>query len=215
MPLFLFERPTPRPDESPASAAPSRFSAIQNNVRSMLNGSSIYSNSPPPSNNNTPKLPFLGFLRRDQTGTQNDHPSQEESGNNPPSRSPLVPHHTAGSYLGVLDPHPAAPDATYHRHPADVPLSHTVGVDPETEELAEEADHQRRRRRRRRKHHRHRQHHSNHSNEGAWVRRKSERGSCFSFVKGRAARSKCMACLISGLFLLTVLTICTSLSPGH
>ena len=214
MPLYLFERPTPRPDESPASASPSRFSAIQNNVRSMLNGSSIYSNSPRPSNNNTPKLPFLGFLRRDEGSTQPAIPNVNEPRHSTSSHYPLHSQHTAGSYLGVLDRHPSEPEPA-HRHPADVHPeypgeSSTGSIDPETSQLAEEANSRRRRRRRRKHPHHRRRHHR----QGSWVRRKSERGSCFTFIQNGAARGKCFACLISGLFLMTVLAICNSPLPS-
>ena len=226
MARFLFERPTPQPNESPASALRFRFSAIQDNVRSILNGSSIYSNSPAPSNHNTPKLPFMGFLRRDNNQPQAPTvaPDAQAPLTSTSSHFPLHSQHTAGSYLGVLDRHPSAPEPA-HRHPADVPFEyssspdgsnpHHPHIDPETEELASEAN-QRRRRRRRRKHSNHNQPHEHHRRrrhhrQGSWVRSKSERGTCFtcfSFVQNRAARGKCFACLISGLFLMTVLAIC-------
>ncbi|CAN9370174.1 unnamed protein product [Alternaria alternata] len=74
-PLFAW---SPRPDQdqdleaslrTPATQNPSRFSAFRNNVRGIVNGSSIYSQSPALNNNtniNTPKTPFLGFWNRQQ-----------------------------------------------------------------------------------------------------------------------------------------------------
>ncbi|KAF2471066.1 uncharacterized protein BDR25DRAFT_30049 [Lindgomyces ingoldianus] len=204
---------SPRPDQphdSPASISSFQFSTLHTNVRSMINGSSVYSNSPPPSNNNTPKIPFLGFLRRPQSPPNpivvpdNDAPRDSSD-----SRSPLRSHHTAGSYIAAiapLDTHPREPEAVYSsRHPADVPLEYGRSVDPETEQLQEEVHGRRRRRHRRRR--KHREPRATH-----WVRRRKERGVCFSFMRSRATRGKCYACLISGLFLITVLTIYLSLA---
>ncbi|KAF2180340.1 hypothetical protein K469DRAFT_592348 [Zopfia rhizophila CBS 207.26] len=203
MPFPVFQR-SPRPNDSPASTSSSRFGALHNNVRSMINGSSVYSNSPVSSNNNTPKLPFLGFLRRPQSPPNPIVvPENEAPRDSSDSRSPLHPQHTAGSYQRVIAPlgsNPREPDRTYNRHPAEVPLG---SVDPETAQLQEEVHGRRRRHhRRRRKHHR----------PTHWVRRRSERGICFSFIRSHAARGKCIACLISGLFLMTVLTIYLSLA---
>ncbi|KAF2662485.1 hypothetical protein K491DRAFT_700286 [Lophiostoma macrostomum CBS 122681] len=184
----------------------------------MINGSSVYSDSPAPSNNNTPKPPFLGFLRRPQSPpdpiviTDNDLPRGSSD-----SRSPLRPQHTAGSYLREIAPlqDPQEPETIYNRHPADrhpadVPLGHgEVGhgsLDPETEQLQEEV-HGRRRRRRRHHHHRRRKHHQPHNRYTHWIRRRHEKSICFPFVKTQAARGKAFACLISGLFLTTVLAI--------
>lgn len=212
MPLPSFFR-SPRPDQqespngSPASQSSSRFGALHNNVRSMINGSSVYSDSPAPSNNNTPKIPFLGFLRRPQSPPDpivvpgNDVPRDSSD-----SRSPLRPRHTAGSYMRTIAPlqDPREPETIYsNRHPADVPLDYGGSVDPETQQLQEEVQG----RRRRHRHHRRRKHRATH-----WVRRRSDRGQdkgiCFPFVKSQAARGKCIACMISGLFLTTVLAIC-------
>lgn len=103
---------------------------------------------------------------------------------------------------------PQEPEMVYRRnsdvpdrHPADVQLNHQGSVDPETEVLSDEVQQRRRRRRhRRRKHHR---------SQRAWVRHKKEKQTCMPFVRGSAARGKLIACTISGLFLATVLGICT------
>ena len=209
-------RRSPRPDQaetpidgSPASQSSSRFGGLHNNVRSMINGSSIYSNSQAPSNNNTPKLPFLGFLRRPPPSPIEIPPHRHSTD----SRSPLRPQHTAGSYMRAIAPlqDPPEPQAIYSRqpadrHPADVPLGHSDShsqIDPEIQQLQDEING--RRRRRRRRHHHRRKHHQRPTH---WVRRKDQRGFCFGFIQSQAARGKALACILSGLFLLTVLAIC-------
>ncbi|KAF2714032.1 hypothetical protein K504DRAFT_473188 [Pleomassaria siparia CBS 279.74] len=228
----LFGR-SPRPDQevasdaSPASTSSPPLSGLHSNVRSMVNGSSVYSqDSPVPSNNSTPKIPFLGFLRRPQSPPDlvvvPDHNDAPRDSND--SRSPLHPQHTAGSYIRTIAPlhdpqepqtiytrHPAdpqEPETIYTRHPADVPLSYSGTVDPETEQLQDEMHGRRRRHHRRRKHHRQNRH-------GQWVRRKEERGVCLPFARGEAARGKCIACIISGLFLTTVLSIYLAIALSH
>lgn len=204
MPRPSFFR-SPRPDgpqASPASSSSSQFGELHNNVRSMVNGSSVYSDSPAPSNNNTPKIPFLGFLRRPQSppdpiAVPNDAPRDSTD-----SRSPLRPNHTAGTYqriLEPLEPTPRQPEVVYARHPADVPLDYGGSGNSDTQQLQEEGQG-----RRSRRHHGRRKRHATH-----WTRRRSQRGESSSFIKSRAAKGKCFACLISGLFLITVLTICT------
>ncbi|OCL08725.1 hypothetical protein AOQ84DRAFT_406096 [Glonium stellatum] len=201
MPLPYFNRPSSRLEDSPVPSPPSRFSAMQQNVRSMLNGSSIYSSSPMLSNHSTPKLPLLGFLRRPHSlaglgVSEVDLPRDSTS-----SRSPLHPQYTAGSYIRAISPEedePAGPPTAHVRHGSDY-----GSVDPETEHLAELVNTRRTRtRRRRRRKHR----------QQAWVRKRNERGVCFSFVKNPAARSKCTACLMSGLFLTVVLTVYLSIA---
>lgn len=205
-PLFSW---SPRPDQdplaTPASQSPPRFG----NNQSMINGSSIYSQSPAlgPSNNNTPKLPFLGFLNRRPPPLEtnilpvsNDVPRESND-----SRSPLQPQHTAGSYIRTIAPlqDPQEP-ATIYRHPADVPLPNQRQdgfVDPEVQQLADEINGGRRRRKHKKKKHRRADH---------WERRRSDRGSLgvMLFVRGTAARGKLIACIISGTFLATVLGAC-------
>ncbi|KAF2868587.1 hypothetical protein BDV95DRAFT_500277 [Massariosphaeria phaeospora] len=209
--FFRSPRPDDTPEGSPASQFPSRFSALHNNVRSIINGSSIYSESPAPSSNNTPKVPFLGFLRRPQSS----HPSAISDDNfalrdSNDSRSPLRPEHTAGSYIREIAPleDPRESRVVYSRHPADVSLDYgddRDGLDPETQQLQEEVHGRSRRRRHRRRKHRRQQTH--------WVRRQSSRDGCFlAFVEGTAARGKAFACLISGLFLITTLSIYLALA---
>lgn len=158
--------------------------------------------------------PSWGFFRRPQPA-----PIDVDTANNPPrdssdSRSPLHPQHTAGSYMRSIAPlqDPRQPETVYRRnsdvpdrHPADVPLDYNTSVDPETEVLSEEvAQRRRRRRHRRRKHHRRQE-------QRGWVRRRGSgsRG-CLPMIRGTAARGKLFASIISGLFLATVLAICTS-----
>jgi hypothetical protein len=213
-PLFSW---SPRPDQdrnddpfgTPASQRLSRFSALQNNIRGMINGSSVYSQSPAlgHNNNNTPKPPFLGFLRRDQSEADVLPTIQDAPRASNDSRSPLHAHHTAGSYIGTIAPQHdvQAPETVYQRHPADVPLPRQDSnyVDPEIEQLAEEINGRRHRRKHRRRKHRQPQ-------ADRWVRRRDERGAQgpMLFVKGSPARGKMIACIISGSFLLTVLSIC-------
>jgi hypothetical protein len=212
-PTPLFGR-SPRPDqtptlrqaESPASTSSPRFGGLQFNVRSMVNGSSIYSQSQAPS----PKVPFLGFLRRPQPDNIviPDHNTAPRDSSD--SRSPLRPPHTAGSYMRSIAPlqtqhDPREPEAIYSRHPADVPMAYGGPVDPETEQLQAEVHG----RRKRRHHHRRRKHSRRQNSQGQWRRKRSERGSCLPFAQSHAARGKCVACLTSGLFLTTVLAICS------
>ncbi|KAH7138414.1 hypothetical protein B0J11DRAFT_555198 [Dendryphion nanum] len=201
MPSF---RRSPRPDQaetpldgSPASQSSSRFGGLHNNVRSMINGSSVYSNSPAPSNNNTPKLPFLGFFRRPPPSPIEIPPPRQSTD----SRSPLRPQHTAGSYMRAIAPlqDPPEPQAIYNRHPADrhpadVQLGQTDShsqVDPEIQQLQDEING---RRRRRHRHHRRRKHQQRPNH---WT---------------QAARGKALACTLSGLFLITVLAIYLALA---
>jgi hypothetical protein len=221
-PLFSW---SPRPDQdraqdpfgTPASQSSSRFGALHSNIRTMINGSSIYSQSPAlPNdnyNNSTPKAPFLGFFRRDQSSDPNLLPvSHDATRNSNDSRSPLRAQHLAGSYIDAIAPQqgPQTPESVYHRHPADVPLprQNSDYVDPESQELAEEVNGRRHRRKHRRR--KHRQPHAD-----RWVRRREEHGAQgpLLFVRGSAARGKMIACIISGSFLLTVLAICKSTTP--
>lgn len=220
MPIPQLFKWSPRPDQtpegSPESQSSSRFGALHNNVRSMINGSSVYSQSPNPNSAwNTPKPPFLSFLRREQSPspiavpTTNDAPRDSSD-----SRSPLRPQHTAGSYMRTIAPlqDPREPETIYShernspdRHPADVPLDYVGSggnANPDVEQLQQESNGPHRQRRRRR--HRRRKHHR----QSQWTRRRNERQGCMPFVRGTAARGKLMACLISGLFLATVLAIC-------
>ncbi|KAL5119786.1 hypothetical protein ACEQ8H_002392 [Pleosporales sp. CAS-2024a] len=211
-PLFSW---SPRPGQdrnqdpfgTPASQTPSQSSALHSNVRTMINGSSIYSQSPAiPSNNSSPKVPFWGFLRRDQTQPHVLPVAHNEPRNSNDSGSPLRAHHSARSYIGAIAPQqaPQTPETVYHRHPADVPLPQQRSnyVDPDVRELAEEINdcgHHRKHRRRK-----HRQPQSD-----RWVRRRGERGAQgpMLFMRGSPARGKMVACFVSGSFLLTVLAI--------
>jgi len=217
-PLFAW---SPRPDQdrtqdpfgTPASQSSSRFGALHSNIRNMINGSSVYSQSPLPSNNNTPKAPFLGIFRRDQPSEPNllpvSHDAPRESHE---SHSPLRAQHTAGSYMRTIAPAQdlQQPETIYSRHPADVqlPRQDSGFTDPDVQVLSDEVNgHRHRRKHRRRKHRRHQQQ--------QWVRRRAEpsaRGPMV-FGRGTAARGKVIACTISGMFLLTVLAICKSFSP--
>ncbi|KAF2268304.1 hypothetical protein CC78DRAFT_19836 [Lojkania enalia] len=212
LPSFLRSPQLDQGDGTPATQSTAWFGGFYNSARTVVNGSSIYSNSPPPSNNNTPKLPFLGFLRRPQSPpTPVIIPEDDTPRESSDSRSPLQPHHTAGSYTRAIAPlenNLRSPELVYdNRHPADVPLDYNGSVDPETQQIQEDIHRRRRRRHRKRKHHHQHRHRSTH-----WVRRKTDKGVCFPFIKSQAARGKCIACLISGLFLMTVLTIYLTLA---
>ncbi|PVH97654.1 hypothetical protein DM02DRAFT_75130 [Periconia macrospinosa] len=220
-------RPGHNPDASPASQSSSRFgpfSALHNNVRSMVNGSSVYSQSPNPnpSNENTPKIPFLGRFRREQSPAPITIPnSTDPPRDSSDSRSPLRPQHTAGSYMRTIAPlgDPRAPQTAYagqngDRHPADVQLDYhgSGGLDPEIVQLQNEINGRRRRRRRHR-----RRHHA--QSDGHWVRRRNShdhgRGRGTRLRRGTAARGKLMACIISGSFLVLVLTVYLALALGR
>ncbi|KAL6708844.1 hypothetical protein ACN47E_002251 [Coniothyrium glycines] len=205
-PLFAW---SPRPDQDleafPASQSPSRFGSFRNNLRSMYNSSSIYSQSPAlPAHNATPKIPFLGFLSRQNSPNPNEFSLRNDlSRDSNESRSPLQPQHTAGSYIRTIAPlqDPQEPETVYSRHPADVVLPHQNDgfADPEIQQLADEING---RRHRRRKHRRRKHHHAPRSEQ--WVRRRGERS---IYVKGTLARGKLIACILSGIFLLTVLAV--------
>lgn len=210
-PLFSW---SPRPGQdrnadpfaTPASQSSSRFSTLHNNIRTMINGSSIYSQSPALENNTTPKVPFRGFFRRDQSPDPNLPIAHETPRLSNDSRSPLRAQHTAGSYIHAIAPQHdlQTPQTVYQRHPADVPLPQDSRyVDQEVQQVAEEINGQRHRRKHRRRKHRH--HHAD-----RWVRRRNERSASgpMLFVRGSATRGKMVACIISGTFLLTVLAIC-------
>jgi hypothetical protein len=190
----------------------------------MVNGSSIYSQSPALNNNNinTPKTPFLGFWNRQQPPNQDDLPTHNAHREPNDLGSPPHAHHTAGSYIGAIAPpqDPQEPTTLYARHPADVPLPHQQEgfVDPEIQQLQDEINGRRHKRRkhRRRKHHRPERSASNASHgSNGWVRRRGERGTTAVYIRGSAARGKMIACVISGTFLITILAICTSSDTLH
>ncbi|KAF2751559.1 hypothetical protein M011DRAFT_455538 [Sporormia fimetaria CBS 119925] len=196
MPRPLFSR-TPRPDleasaqveGTPASQA-WRFSNLHTNVRSIINGSSVYSNSP--------KTPWPSVFRRPQSPPPPiTIPNNNELQN---ARSPLQPLHTAGSYLRTIGPFqtPRAPA------PVHDPLPHSTQPDVEAQPIAFDVPRRKKRRHHRRKHHRQHTH---------WVRRKQPpRTLREGFTGTRAARSKLYACLISGLFLAAVLAVYLALA---
>jgi hypothetical protein len=96
---------------------------------------------------------------------------------------------------------PQSPENVYHRHPADValPSQDSDNVDPEDQQPAE---------RRHRRKHRRRKHRQ--PQAAQWVRRREEHGAHgpMLFIRGSPARGKMIACIISGSFLLTVLSVC-------
>ncbi|EUC34541.1 hypothetical protein COCCADRAFT_35804 [Bipolaris zeicola 26-R-13] len=215
-PLFAW---SPRPDQdqdieaSPATSSPSRFGAFRSNVRTLVNGSSVYSQSPALTNTNnhnetTPKVPFRGFWSRQQSPDPNtQHVSDDEPRDSRDSRAPLS-HHTAGSYIGAIQD-PQEPETVYSRHPADVqlPSDHDGPVDPAIQQPADEANG---RRHRRRKHRRRTNRRADRREQ--WVRRRDERESTGIYVRGSAARRKMVAAVISGTFLIVILSIYLALA---
>jgi hypothetical protein len=209
-PLFAW---SPRPGQdrnqdpfgTPASQSSSRFGALHSNIRGMINGSSIYSQSPAlEQSNSTPKAPFLGFFRRDQTLDPESSPAAHDAPRaSDDSRSPFRAHHSASSYIGAIEPQ--QPETAYHRHPADVPLPRQDSDDvvPDTQQPAGDSNGRRHRRKHRRRKHRQ-------PAAAQWVRRREEHGSRgpMLFTRGAPARGKMIACILSGSFLLTVLSVC-------
>ena len=210
--ISIFGIRTPRPDQdverspvpplpatfvenSPAPQSQSRFARFSTNARTIV-GSSVYSQSPGQTRWKTPKMHSLGFARR-PVSADLDTVIDDSNGSNSAFAS-----HSASSYVGAISQEQIrAPEQTYNRHPADVPLpQNDPFVDPEAQEIADEINHGPRRHRRRK---RRRQHRADH-----WRRKKSDRGKLMPFVRGQAARGKLIACIISGTFLLSVLTIC-------
>ncbi|KAJ4337667.1 hypothetical protein N0V95_008273 [Ascochyta clinopodiicola] len=195
--ISIFGIRTPRPEQdvenSPAPQSQSRFARFSTNARTIV-GSSVYSQSPGPSRWKSPKMPSMGFSRR-PVSADLDTVVDESNGSNPTLAS-----HSAASYVGAISQEQIrTPEQTYNRHPADVPLPHQDPfIDPEVQQLADEINGPRRhRRRKRRKQHR----------DGHWKRKRGDRGKLMPFVRGTAARGKLIACIISGTFLLSVLTI--------
>lgn len=199
--ISIFGLRTPRPEQdvenSPVPESQSRFARFSTNARTMV-GSSVYSQSPGPSRWKTPKMPSMGFGRR-PVSADLDTVVDESNGSNSAFAS-----HSASSYVGAISQEQIrTPDLTYNRHPADVPIpQQDPFVDPEVQQLADEINGPRRHRRRKRR----KQHRADH-----WKRKRSDRGKMMPFVRGTAARGKLIACIISGTFLLSVLTICTSI----
>lgn len=197
MPFPSFSRPSPQPEGSP-----SRFSALQANVRSLVAGSSIYSQSAVPSTNTSPKVPFRGLFRRSSSPPAlplDASPSPDEPRVSDSSQSPLRPQHTAGSYQRAIS-HDVDEDGPTPPRPAHA--RNASYVDPETQYLADTIHGRRGRPKPRRPIRR------------AWVRKRTERGVCWSFIRSKAAKSKVIGCIISGLFLAVILTICMWTAHG-
>lgn len=197
--ISIFGIRTPRPEQdvenSPAPQSQSRFARFSTNARTIV-GSSVYSQSPGQARWRTPKIPSMGFGRRPVSAdldTIIDNSNTSDS---------ALASHSAASYVGAISQEQIrTPEQTHNRHPADVPLpQHDPFVDPEIQELADEINRGPRRHRRRK---RRRQHRADH-----WKRKRSDRGKLMPFVRGAAARGKLIACIISGTFLISVLTIC-------
>lgn len=191
MPFPAFARPSPRPDGSPW------LSDVHTRVRSFLQGSSVYSDSPVASTQSTPKIPFLGFLRRPNSPP--DLPIHNASNTELPrestsSHSPLQTQHTAGSYQRAMA---VRPEEDY-QPPATPRPTHTRygSVDPETEHLAEIMNGRGPRNTRGRQRPRRHTH---------WIRRRKERSVT---PTNKHLRGKCLASVISGLFLAAILSIC-------
>ncbi|KAF2127927.1 hypothetical protein P153DRAFT_294346 [Dothidotthia symphoricarpi CBS 119687] len=179
-PLFAW---SPRPDQDPESQY-TPASPFATRFRNMINGSSVYSQSPaiPHQTPKTARSSFLGFLHRDPF-PNTDHAQ-----------------HTAGSYIGAIQPEAPLEQRTTHAHESHHARqeSNFSIADPEVLQLQAEIN-GRGRRHRRRKHRRH-EHHDQ------WVRTKKGRGTRHS-GKGTAVRGKKMACILSGTFMLVVLAI--------
>jgi hypothetical protein len=197
---------------TPASPRNARFAGIQNNVRSFLREmptpSSLYSRSPNPNykDEESPRtIPsFTGFLNRSRT----DIPP---SANSSASHLPLNPQRT-----GVTAYSPAPQPSEWGRHPAGPapavlsdrhPAAPALFDHPDIEEQAREAHRRKHKKKRRRRH------------QNVWVRPhragttlRKKQGVCFPLLHG-PTRVKALSCIISGLFLTTVLTICKTCSP--
>jgi hypothetical protein len=188
-----------------------RLTAIQNNVRSMLQEvgtptpSSMYSGSPNPQvvRNEAPRTParrsLFGRIRGLSLGgnTPTDQPNWNQ---------PLNPFGQQLEYSPASEPSqwsrlPDEPERAAHssfRHPAD-----TVPVmdDDRDLEAAVPVTHHRSKRHKKKRRRQHR--------EGAWTRKRGQKKSatCFPLLHGHT-RVKTMTCIISGLFLASILTIC-------
>jgi len=206
-PLFTWSpRPDPDPEAIPASQTPSRFSAFRL-PHTIIHGSSVYSQSPSLENEATPKVPFLGLSQRQSSPDPNALPTFHQV---PPdsseSRSPLHAQTLAGSYIGAIAfrRDPQEPEVVYNHYPADNHSSFQqdshaeLQVQESTEAMGQRRHHKKHRRRK----------HTRRNKQ--FVRRKNEHGSSIvsTSVHATAARRKMLACVISGIFLVTILAIC-------
>lgn len=185
--------PSVVPSPSSFTSTPSTISAVQSQVRSLLQGSSVYVDSPAFSSRSTPKLPGVSIFHRGIST-----PGSNSSGENLPresfeSRSPLRPQYGTVSYDRAVLPSPQhgapiAPPLAYTREPTSY-----GGVDPETAQPAGLTNQRPRKRQQR-----------------AWVRRRNGRrsGSGSWGMPKTPIRKKAMLCLGSGIFLAMVLTTC-------
>lgn len=219
--------------ENTPQQSQSRFGRFSINARTIV-GSSVYSQSPGQPRWKTPKMPAMPWGRRpvsadldtvvsasngstafaSHTAASYVGAISQEQLRTPAQPTQTYNRHPADVPLPTLqDPfrtpeqtYTRTPELTYARHPADVPLptpqnAQDPFVDPEVQEIADEINRGPRRHKRRKRRNQHRADH--------WKRKRSERGRMMPFVRGTAARGKLTACIISGFFLLTVLTVCT------
>jgi len=185
-----------RPDHSPSLS--SRLSMVQANVRSLLRGSSVYSGTAHPTNHNTPKLSTSSFLRRNsgQTGDslQNARPQAPRDFRfSPLFSNPFTPE-VIPSPTRNHSPAPIAPAELERPYlPTRAPLA--ARFDTATEELAHPLQPAPRKKRKR-------------QHRRAWVRKPQDRTACFPSSRSGHMKFKSICCLLSGLLLATVLSIC-------
>lgn len=202
------DAPPPQPQTPPPPASsvtsspsgvstPSTISAVQSQVRSLLQGSSIYADSPALSSRSTPKAPFSSVFRRGFLTPGSNSPQFDIPRDSSESQTPLHQQQIIRSYrpAAVASPQhgaPVAPPAAYTRE-----SSIYEGVDPETSQLAILINQRARKRQQR-----------------AWVRRRGSRRPRRGSSRGAwgtpttPIRKKAMLCLGSGIFLAMVLTTC-------
>jgi hypothetical protein len=192
----------------PENAQHDRLTAIQNNVRSMLRevgppaGSSIYSGSPNPgpARNEEPRPSPRALFGRLRTFGGSSPPTNQANWqlplNLPGSQLNYSPASQPSEWSRLPDePEPVAQSS--FRHPAD----HVPVMDGERDlEAALPATRTKRHKKRKRP-----------RRNGVWTRPRGQKKSstCVPLLHG-PTRIKSMTCIISGLFLASVLTICMS-----
>lgn len=202
MPLAPFGSTSPRPRWS-------RVSTLHDNVRSMLLGSSVYSQSPivrQQEEEEPPKLPPLAFLRHSHTPSEHAAPAPEVEEDPTPARATAAAAPSPPVYGHSTPYSPASIPSTWERSSISLGRS-TVESDSMrsaevVDTVAPRAAKRHRRRRRKQK------------PQNVWVRRRNHRGILnHDLLRGRM-RAKTLSLIVAGMFIAIILTICKLPMPG-
>jgi hypothetical protein len=183
-----------------------RLTAIQDNVRSMLRevdtpaASSVYSGTPNPgiasvARNQTPRTPARSLFGRLRFPFEARTPQSQQD--NLPGRPFEYSPASEPSEWSRLPDEPEPAHQSPLRHPADI--APIVYEDRDLEAALPVQRSKKRKNKKRRRRQRH----------DVWTRRhgKKQSGTCLPLLHGHT-RIKSVTCIISGLFLASVLTIC-------